>query len=261
MRGFETACGVCATAICALMLGGCGTPRFMVASEPAGTPTVALIVGRITCELADLVRKEGEFGRYRNLLREGGYEVAVSLSLLVTEKGELAPNFNFPVPPTFGFNVGAAVSRSREQQFTQNLYYDMNQLADRVDAIPNYGRCPTDDGFLQGDLGIRETAMLAFTAPNANQGARLSRSQNEFGGHVSFVLTRNVNSVGPTWQLTRFRGPGNMGSLSRSDTNKVTFGFASTKGGPQSGDLEPTVRARDVLEQLLIGQIATATSR
>lgn len=137
----------------------------------------------------------------------------------------------------------------------------MNQLAERVDTIPNYGRCPADDGFLQGDLGIRETVMLAFTAPNANQGARLSRAQNEFGGHVSFILTRNLNSVGPTWQLTRFRGPGNMGSLSRSDTNKITFGFASTRGATQSGALEPTVRARDVLEQLLIGQIASAAGR
>lgn len=118
MRKSGTRCGVYVTVIAAFLLGGCGTPRFMVASEPTGTPTVALIVERITCELADLVRKEGDFARYRGLLREAGYEVAVSLSLLVSEKGELAPNFNFPVPPNFGFNVGAAVSRSREQQFS-----------------------------------------------------------------------------------------------------------------------------------------------
>lgn len=232
----------------------------MVANETGG-PTVALIVARITCELADLVRRDSEFGKYGDLLRTAEYEVAVSLSLLVTEKGELAPNFNFPVPPSFAFNIGAMVSRTREQNFTQNLHFTMTEIGERVASIPGYGRCPADDGFLQGELGIRETVMLAFTAPSSNASARLNGTQGEFGGYVSFILSRNINGVGPTWQLTRFRGPGNLGTLSRADTNKITFAFAPTRGGNQAAGLAPTLRARDLLNQLLLNQIASAVSR
>lgn len=260
MSTFGKRCGAWLTALASIMLAGCGTPQFLVARDEGG-PTVALIVGRITCELADLVRNEGEFGKYGDILRAAEYEVAVSLSLLVTEKGELAPNFNFPAPPNFAFNIGAAVSRTREQNFTQNLHFTMTEISDRVATIRNYARCPSDDGFLQGDLGIRETAMLAFTAPSSNLSARLNGTQGEFGGYVSFVLSRNINGVGPTWQLTRFRGPGSLGTLSRADTNKITFAFAPTKGGNQAAGLSPTPRARDLLSQLLLSQIASAVSR
>ncbi|MGU9978993.1 hypothetical protein ACJ4V0_03025 [Phreatobacter sp. HK31-P] len=244
-------------------LAGCTTPQFMV-SERHGAPTVLDIVARIRCELADLVRADSGFGDHRKRLIAGNYQVAVAISLLVTETGELAPSFNFPIPPQFSFNVGARLARTRDQNYLQNLYFSMVDIENLVNTAPDAVRCPGDNGNLSGDLGIRQTAMMALQAPGGYTAPLISGISGEFGGYASFVLVRNVNAVGPNWTLTHFRGPGNMGTLGRTDTNRVTFAFAAkaaTTPRVRSAEVAPSARAREILNQLLLNQLTLPSAR
>ncbi|WP_146055913.1 hypothetical protein [Bosea psychrotolerans] len=189
----------------------------------------------------------------------GNYEVAASLSLQVTDSGQLTPSLSFPYPPLFELGFGARLGRSREQNYTQNLYFSMANLARRVDKFPEYGRCPEADTNLAGDLGIRNTVFLAMTAGGRKvEGAKLD-SGGEFGGHVNFVVTRNVNALGPTWTLTHFKGPGGLGEASRINSDKITFAFASGPPAPSANAAIPAATApglsKQFLNQLLINQI------
>ncbi len=236
----------------ALLAGGCAVSAFDL-PEKEGVPTVNSIVERVTCELIDLVRKDGPHAKHRTTLLTGNYEVAVALSLQVTDSGELSPNLNFPYPPLFDFNAGIKLARSREQNFTQNLYFSMATLDAQSKISEKFGRCPVADTNLAGELGIRDTVFLAMTPGNRNVAATLDGG-GEFGGHVNFVVTRNINALGPTWTLTHFKGPGNLGSLSRINTDKITFAFAPGKGTPVDV-LRPTTRSREFLNQLILSQI------
>jgi hypothetical protein len=45
-------------------------------------------------------------------------------------------------------------------------------------------------------------------------------------GFVTFIVTKNLTGVGPTWTLTHFTGPGKFASASDVNTNKLVFAFA-----------------------------------
>lgn len=113
--------------------------------------------------------------------------------------------------------------------------------------------------YLPGNLGIKESAELAFTAPDRNLNTKLSNNTSgQFGGYVSFVVTKNINSLGPTWSLTLFKGPGNMATVGMANTDKITFGFAP--GGPDGSKFkgDTSQRVRDLLLQLNLNQIQIA---
>ena len=97
-------------------------------------------------------------------------------------------------------------------------------------------------------------------------------SDKIFGGTIQFLVTKNVNAVGPTWSLVHFKGPGGFGGLSQVNTDKITLSFAK---GPNIGKplLLPTLaqlkkgfsptprstnwRAYFFLQQQLTGGIGT----
>lgn len=248
----------------AFWLAGCGVPRFDIPNYQ-GAPTVAVIVSRVRCELTDLV-KPGAYTREE--LLGNNYEVGVQLYLDVNNSGELAPSFNFPQTPTLAYNLGAKLAKSREQNFTLNLYYSMNQLAaDWDQAVRDakaegknepdvYGKCPSPlVTNLAGQLGIKESAELAFTSPDRNPTQGLSGTSGQFGGFVSFVVTKNLNAVGPTWTLQHFKGPGNLGTLSSVNTDKITFGFAPGKVKEVFKGEVTSDRVKALLLQLNLNQI------
>lgn len=247
-----------------LALSGCGVPRFDI-PHYQGAPTVAVIVSRVRCELTELV-KPGAYTREE--LLGNNYEVGVQLYLDVTNSGELSPSFNFPQTSNYAFNMGAKLAKSREQNFTLNLYYSMNQLAaDWDQAVADakkegkkrpdvYGVCPSPlVTNLAGHLGIKESAKLAFTSPDRNSAQGLSGTSGQFGGFVSFIVTKNINAVGPTWTLQHFKGPGNLGTLSSVNTDKITFGFAPGKVRPTLRGEVTSDRVKDLLLQLNLNQI------
>jgi hypothetical protein len=248
-------------------VSGCGVARFDIPTYE-NQPTVASIVSRIRCELLSLLADD----QTRPKLLAFHYVVGVQLSLTVTNNGELAPTFDIPaLTDEFSFNVGFKLGRQREQNFTQNLYFSMDQL-DRDwkrsrELVPGkenkFADCPDWDTNLSGKLGIDQMVKLAFTSPPySDPNAELKGTAGEFGGYVDFVVTKNINGTGPTWKLVHLEGPGKMALLSRVNHDKISFGFAPSKGEPEvEAGTKVSPRVRDFLLQLGISQIQQTNIR
>jgi hypothetical protein len=208
-------------------------PQYDIPVDPSsGSPTVASIVDRVTCELANLVAP-GASNEVE--LLTGQYEVAVQLDLTVNDTGGLTPTVTYTNGP-FSFGASAKLERSREQFFSEKLYYSLLDLREEVEendrafkageTLKRLTDCagPADTN-LAGDLGLRQAVDLALGSNYLQTTAKMS-DQGAFGGYVNFLITKNVNGVGPTWTLTHFTGPGGLGALSEVNTDKLTFAFA-----------------------------------
>jgi len=213
-------------------------------------------------------------------LLTGQYEVAAQLDLTVNDTGGLAPSVSFINGP-FTFDIGAKLEQSREQNFSQKLYYSLLDLREEVDADTSITNCARNiDTNLAGDLGIRQVVDMALNSNYLNVKAKASEN-GAFGGYVTFVVTKNLNGVGPTWMLTHFKGPGGLGSLSEVNTDKLTFAFAESEhpltaeqldkrrkraGSPKRSAAKIRTsapfnfRAEQLLNQLLIEQISNHLS-
>lgn len=235
---------------------------FDIPRNSEGAPSVVMIVQRVRCELMQLVDDDAKTGIE---LLGNNYHVGLQLSLTVNSSGELAPAFNFPQTSALSLNFGAKLARSHEQNFVMNLYYSLSDLrqkllASREIAKRNghanaYEQCPEPPTWnLTGSLGIKESVDLAFTAPDRAE-KKLDGTSGEFGGYVTFVVVKSINSAGPTWTLTHFKGPGNLGSLSAVNTDKITFGFAPGGPDPKLASRIASQRVRDILLQLNLNQI------
>lgn len=78
---------------------------------------------------------------------------------------------------------------------------------------------------LEGKLGIKESLLLALTAPNTNLDTPLSGTNGAYGGSVQFIVTKSIGA-GPNWTLRNFAGPGKFASLSEVNTDKIVFAVA-----------------------------------
>lgn len=256
-------CGLLST-----LIAGCAAipPNFDVPSDMHGAPSTGTIVQRIKCELIELIRDDvPEPYKHRTVLLALDYEVAMLLSLDVNDTGGLAPSVNLPYS-NFAFNIGANLNQSREDTLNINLSYNMRELARRWDQDRDLSICPAMDTNLAGNLGLKRIVTAAIETPDMVEKAELSATGGEFGGIVNFTLTRNLNSTGPTWTLTHFVGPGNLASLSRVNTDKLSFGFAVGKnaGKPfKSHEVTPRssfAGANRVLQQQLLNNLGTQLS-
>jgi hypothetical protein len=218
-----------------IILGGCAgiIPPYDIPKDPNnGNPTVSSIARRLTCELANLVAPGAP---HEFELLTGQYEVAVQLDLTVNDTGGLAPSVSYINGP-FNFSLGGKLEQSREQFFSEKLFFSLLDLRDeledsevayregkvssRLTDCANYA-----DTNLAGDLGIRQAVDLALGSNYLKTTAKGS-DQGVFGGYINFIVTKNLNTVGPTWTLTHFTGPGGLGSLSEVNTDKLAFAFA-----------------------------------
>jgi hypothetical protein len=241
--------------VVALSTSGCGVPKFDIENTKSGNPTLYYVNQRITCELVGLIKDEPpgkKAFKFKDELLNLDYKVAMTLSLDVTDTGELAPTLSYSPTTVFSFGAGAKYAQSRTQNFTENLAYSMKDLRTTWESNEKYGGCPDQKSNLTGDLGIRNTVELAFTSPDRDETKDLS-GNGEFGGSVNFDVTKNLNAVGPTWQLEHFSGPGGLGTLERKNTDKLTFAFAVGDG---LASVKPTpadaANAKEFLRQLLL---------
>jgi hypothetical protein len=235
-----------------VILAGCAgiVPTYDIPRDSTGAPTVSSIVRRVTCELANLVAPGAS---HEFELLTGQYDVAVQLDLTVNDTGGLAPSVSYLNGP-FTFGAAAKLEQSREQFFSEKLFFSLLDLRDQVeDSEIAYreGRINskiTDcaeyaDTNLAGDLGIRQAVDLALGSNYLQTTAKAS-DQGAFGGYINFLVTKNVNAVGPTWTLTHFTGPGGLGSLSEVNTDKLTFAFAVPDVPLTAEQLDKRERAR-----------------
>lgn len=246
-----------------LGLGGCSTivPSFDLPKDQDGVPTVSSIVDRIECELASMLIDDTY--AYRQYFSMGDFVAAFQLDLSVTDSGGLAPSFAYLDGP-FSFGAGATLSQSREQNYTQLMFISMRELARDVDANPEIARCSKKyDTNLSGDLGLRTAVDLALSSRYLSNETKLSGTNGVFGGRINFVVTKSLNSVGPTWTLRHFRGPGGLASLSEVNTDKIVFAFAR---GPNIGkkytlsSTEQAKSAEALIQQINLNSISTQLS-
>jgi hypothetical protein len=245
-----------------ILLGGCASvvPKFDIPTDPdSGTPTVRSIVDRITCEFNEMLEEP----TFREFLLMGDIDVALQLTLTVNDTGALTPSFTY-TNGVFGFNAGATLSQSREQNFTETLYYSMRQLDRDNQLAKAAGRVPLCNGRvdtnLAGNLGLRNTVAIAIQSPNLNFSKKLVGMDGEFGGYVNFVVTKNLNAVGPTWTLAHFKGPGSFGAVSEVNTDKLVFAFAQGADVGKPYSVFRTIgfaRAKAHLESININQLTT----
>ncbi len=248
-------------ALIAIFLSGCASvvPKFDVPSDPAGVPTVRSIVDEITCEFDDMLAEPV----FRDFLLLGDVDVALQLTLTVNDTGGVTPSFTY-TNGLFSFNVGATYNQSREQNYTETLYYSMRQLYQDNQLAAKTGQpalCHQNiDTNLAGNLGLRDAVAIAIQSPNLNFTKKLSGTDGEFGGYVNFLITKNLNAVGPTWTLTHFKGPGSFGAVSEVNTDKLVFAFAegSDVGKPYSVfRTTGFARAKQHLDSINLNQLTT----
>lgn len=256
-------------AILAVLLGSllasCSNiDRFDVPKNPVtGTPTLRSIVARIKCELAEMAADDY---KYKAFMDAGDFVVAIQLSLTVNDDGSLAPSFTYTYG-LFSFNAGAKLEAQREQNFTEQLIWSIKDIRTEMilaqEASRKLGRevdsfrCPIVDTNLAGELGLVKSAEMAFTSEGLNLNTKLSGSSGAFGGYVSFVITKNLNAVGPTWTLTHFKGPGSLAGIAEVNTDKLTFAFAERSATGSVARAAQTGRALTLLNYILTNQIST----
>ncbi|MCG7394245.1 hypothetical protein MHY87_15165 [Microvirga sp. ACRRW] len=263
-------------------LGGCATvvPSFDVPTDPSTeSPTVKSIVDRVTCELANLVTPGAP---NETDLLTGQYEVAVQLDLTVNDTGGLSPSLAYiSTGAPFIFNANAKFEKSREQYFSQKLYYSLLDLRQELDDREKAFRkgsatrlmtdCSKDiETNLAGDLGIRQVVDMALGVNYGRTTAKMS-DKGAFGGSVNFTVTKNLSGVGPTWALTHFVGPGPLASASEVNIDKLTYAFAiaekplnskqlaarKLQGQFASGRSATNAAAEQFVQQLQVNQIST----
>ena len=247
-----------------IAMGGCASvvPSFDIPVDANGAPTVQSIVRRVTCELAQLL--DDNYG-LRGALLISDIQVALQLNLTVNDTGGLNPSLLFTNGIThglFSFGLGGTLSQSREQNYTQKLYYSLRDLQKEIDFARKNGvqlaACWPTDANLAGNLGLKRTVELAFTAPHADWTAQLA--DGAFGGYVNFVVTKNVNA-GPTWILTHFTGPGsNLANFSEVNTDKLTFAFARGDKAGKPFSASGRQRADQLIDQINLNQLSTQLS-
>jgi hypothetical protein len=251
------------SAFVALSCAACSVPRYDVPVDSAGQPTVQSIVERIECEIRDMVRDDrGDqdvTSFHRKFLLNHDYNVAVALSLEVNDTGGLAPNLTYLNPLSaatlFTFDANLNISKSRVQNFTENLQFSVRQIYVDWKSGDNAHDCPSADTNLSGALGIKDFVAMASLTEGLDQKKDLS-SGGVFGGSIEFVVTRSVTAFGPTWTLVHFRGPGSLGSASRVNTDKVTVAFApGVNAGKSLKESNPS--AQSFLQQLLNSSAAS----
>jgi hypothetical protein len=205
-------------------------------------------------------------------LLAGDYDVQVTLELEVNDTGGLTPSVTFmePITRLISFSLGgsATLSESRDHHFTDNFQLSMRQLYADGQTVPDERilKCPMGDSDgnlaralgikdnLERTLGIRDFVKMGFDTERLETGpskpaqqqpaaagkqqpvqqlsAAITTATEAFGGVITFVVTKNVSGVGPTWTTTRWKGPGGLIGLSEVNTDKLTLGFAP---GPNAG--------------------------
>ncbi len=241
----------------AIGIGGCASvvPHFDIPVDQNGAPTVQSITRRVTCELAGLL--DDHYG-LRAALLISDIQVALQLNLTVNDTGGLSPSVSFINGP-FAFGLGGTLSQSREQNYTEKLYYSLRDLQKEADLARkhhlNLAACWPIDTNLAGELGLKRTVELAFTGSHLDWTAKIS--DGAFGGYVDFVVTKNVNA-GPTWTLTHFTGPGsNLATLSEVNTDKLTFAFARGDKAGTAFIVSGREKADHLIDQINLNQIST----
>jgi hypothetical protein len=249
--------------VLASSLCGCAPPQFDTPIDRFGQPTVMTIVQRVECEIRDMVRDDmGDtdvISSHRRFLLNGDYDVAVSLSLDVTESGGLAPTLSYMEPlskvATFMFSGGATLSEARDHNFTENIQLSVRKIYIDWKSKTNLHDCPAaPETNLAGTLNLLDFVAMADSTPDLDENE--AAPKQVFGGFIQFTVTKNLTAVGPTWSLKHFKGPGGLANLSKVNLDKVTLAFAE---GPNVGNRIGAPHVLNSSANALLQQLITSS--
>ncbi|MDX8529738.1 hypothetical protein RFM41_10320 [Mesorhizobium sp. VK25A] len=223
------------------------------------------VVSRLQCELVDLIKTErgpndpANWRPYdhRLALLGGNYQVVADLELNVTNSGELSPSFTYSTTNIFGIDAGLKYSRSRTDQFSQEMIFSIPDLNRKWKKDHSFGQCPLSDTNLAGDLGVENKVTLGVTTPYAVQS-----DKKLFGGSIEFDVIRNINGVGPTWTLAHFEGPGKLLTIERENKDTLTLAFSKVDDPSNASEVgAATDAAKSFVNDLTIKRLANAIGR
>jgi hypothetical protein len=263
-----------------IALAGCSSPPpFEAPADDVGRPTVAQVVDKIQCEIAearyDPRNNNPRFNYFLNhtlgLATFDKWVANITLSLTVSDTEGISPTSGLTLtylnPATsFAFSANPILYQQRSRIYTQTYTLELSK-------IPRWETC---DGLrrwhnfnLEGDLGLKDQIYLGlhtFDSIDVGVYQTAGASPDTFGATVSFDVFKGVDNVGPNWMLAHFQGPaGGVGYL-RDDLNKIAVTFApvsysppGTKGGAKAGLASAALsnaadRARQANQQLLLNQ-------
>ncbi len=248
------------TLVLLLPLTGCASrpPPFDVPKDGSGQPTVDTIRRRIRCELYQIAVSSQ---MNQLLLVANDVEVALQLTLDVTEEGGLAPTFTYlsgPLTVASGFNL----DRAREQSITIQLFYSMGELRKTMSVEQEgfgdaFDICSKSfDTDLSGVIGLKEAFDLATTA-TTDLNWNGTGSNGAFGGYVNFIVKKQLTATGPTWSLAHFKGPGNFATLSANTNDKLVFAFTKGKKAAKNSKELSRIEGLAFINSIVQGQLAT----
>ncbi len=255
----------------ALGVGGCvTTPEF----DAVSGVTPATIADVVKCELIwareDHPQLSGQPGE-----KSPPWLAVADLTLQVDESATLTPAFTHTdvvskaVSHVFGW--GIKFDTQAQRIYTQSITFKIDKLKDPTHRCDNRELVAGTGFSLNGRLGLSEVVGMAFASSKyvpaeggglgglENKALKLAsakaasggESKNKyFGQALEFVVTKNLNGVGPTWILTFFRGPGGFFKVERGDTHKLSISFAPySPGAPDRGENIATYGNSTLLQQ------------
>jgi len=219
-------------------------PPFDIPDYDTKVPTVAHVVDKIECEIAEGRSANDDPAVNTDLHKLGladftQWAASVTLSLTVNDTGGISPVTGlslaylqpYKVSPQ-GLVLGGNLLfyQQRQRIFTQT--YTM-----KIANIPAGETCQSvkrkwDNFNLEGDLGLKDQITIglrAFRTASASTYVPASvktGSPDSFGATVSFDVFKGVTSLGPTWTLSTFKGVGGGLGYQRDDLNKIAVSFA-----------------------------------
>ena len=212
-----------------VMLSGCSSPpEFGTASPPL---TVAQVINHVVCELAQ-AKEHIEADRKYDFSK---MVANANLYLDADEIASISPTFTYMHPlgavTSFMFSGGIGLKQERDRLYTENFTVVMKNLPSSTAPICTE---PQEGSMLTGDLGLEEILRMgagvidapAPGAPPSPVKPGGPGGNTVFGQTITFTLTGSLSSVGPTWKLKHFMGPGGLFGGSRQDQHKLIISFA-----------------------------------
>ncbi len=208
------------------------------------------VIDAIECELAAVDRsyfwstppKTPSLSHTKN-----NWVAVAELTLQVDEQMTLTPagtqSSTVLAAATRVFDWGAKLDTTSQRVYNETIVFDIKQKPvaaagkqaispqmPLVETKPDACAADYRKRSLTAGLGLAEVSRLA--SESAQGGGRvgadnsISKSKAAYGTSVQFVITANINGVGPTWNMSHFKGPGKMFLAQRMDTHKIIISFA-----------------------------------
>jgi hypothetical protein len=189
---------------------------------------------------------------------EGTFPNSSGLTLAVIDPLKLANN-------SFGFGANPVLYQQRQRLFTLDYTVEIEKIDPSHCATKHWHAFN-----LEGDLGLRDQIYTGLHSIIRSEADELDTSKtgstpDSFGGTVSFEVFKGIESGGPVFTLTRFKGPtGGLGIL-REDKHSVAVTFVPVSTDTTNPKIGTTSLAKNTASiatgQLVMrGQLNTISS-